>query len=230
MTKFTCNTDYVKARDSSDPENFPEQLATVTAFSHFTWVESKQRLLVCDLQGVEMDAEPESRQTLLLTDPAIHCPTRSDFGATNRKAAGITDFFSTHVCSATCIALRLDETTVASVEVSLTWRHLVHCAHGIDSDYQSYGDTETTNNLSWFESVACALAAFWFLVLSPGIIILAYPMSTDCKRIIRSNVGNLKPRSVRFVRRWTASICPKHLIQLLGSSERDSRIFWTPLH
>jgi len=73
------------------------------AYSHFTYLASKRKFLVCDLQGVlNTDVTPPVFE---LTDPAIHyseMTSRKDYGRTDRGEHGIQDFFKTHVCSNLC--------------------------------------------------------------------------------------------------------------------------------
>ena len=73
------------------------------AYSHFTYLASQRKFLVCDLQGVlNTDVEPPVFE---LTDPAIHyseMTSRKDFGRTDRGEHGIQDFLETHECSNLC--------------------------------------------------------------------------------------------------------------------------------
>jgi hypothetical protein len=77
------------------------------AFSHFTYRQTRRKMLVCDLQGVLTTAG--SPHLFELTDPVIHYSSgtgRSNvFGRTDRGRKGIHDFFRTHRCSALCRAL-----------------------------------------------------------------------------------------------------------------------------
>jgi hypothetical protein len=70
------------------------------AFSHFSYVYSGRRLLICDLQGVYNRAS----RVLELTDPVIHHhdETCNKYGRTDRGARGIQDFLHTHVCNGLC--------------------------------------------------------------------------------------------------------------------------------
>jgi len=73
------------------------------AYSHFTYLISRRKFLVCDLQGVlNTDVRPPVFE---LTDPAIHyseMTSRKDYGRTDRGEHGIEDFFKTHTCSNLC--------------------------------------------------------------------------------------------------------------------------------
>lgn len=78
-----------------------------TAFSHFTHVHSEGYLCVVDLQGIITAGE--SKGTLLLTDPAIHCAKHMRFGRTNLRQPGIDAFYKGHAgkCNQYCRALGL---------------------------------------------------------------------------------------------------------------------------
>ena len=67
------------------------------AFSHFTWEESKHKVLVCDLQGVGD----------LWTDPQIHSADGRGYGKGNMGMKGIHAFLQNHRCNAICTALKL---------------------------------------------------------------------------------------------------------------------------
>eukprot|EP01135_Chromosphaera_perkinsii_P005600 Nk52_evm14s355 gene=Nk52_evmTU14s355 len=71
---------------------------TPQAFSHFTYVRSKGRLLVCDIQGVGD----------LYTDPQIHTINGEGLGEGNLGAVGISLFFNTHKCNGICRLLGLE--------------------------------------------------------------------------------------------------------------------------
>ena len=81
------------------------------AFSHFSYIHSGRKALVCDLQGVyEEAARPGPRFDL--TDPVIHYSSSRGrsrvYGRTDRGRAGIHRFFETHCCNDLCRLLRLD--------------------------------------------------------------------------------------------------------------------------
>ena len=67
------------------------------AFSHFTYINSGRKFLICDLQGVlNTKSNPPVFE---MTDPAIHyktMTTQRDFGRTNRRQEGIDDFLKTY--------------------------------------------------------------------------------------------------------------------------------------
>ena len=76
----------------------PSQVAQ--AFSHFSYLQSDRKRLVCDLQGVY----DEGKNLLQFSDPVIHYynPQRENrrcvHGRTDRGWNGIRDFFTTHSC------------------------------------------------------------------------------------------------------------------------------------
>ena len=100
-TKFNSNFDYVLS--TGDHHEDPIYNDSCQAFSHYTWVKSGRRLVVCDLQGVK------SRFKLILTDPAIHYINILCHGSTNLGMKGIQMFFQVHKCNNICRALKLDK-------------------------------------------------------------------------------------------------------------------------
>jgi hypothetical protein len=76
----------------------PSQVAQ--AFSHFSYLQSGRKRLVCDLQGVF----DEGKNLLQFSDPVIHyynphnLDLRCVHGRTDRGQNGIQDFFATHIC------------------------------------------------------------------------------------------------------------------------------------
>ena len=82
------------------------------AFSHFTYVHTHCKMLVCDLQGVlDKNTQPFRFQ---LTDPVIHYSSlkgrTSVHGRTDHGAQGIKMFFDTHRCWTLCRLLDLTRT------------------------------------------------------------------------------------------------------------------------
>ncbi|RGB39928.1 kinase-like domain-containing protein [Rhizophagus diaphanus] len=72
------------------------------AFVHFTYEYTKGYLVVCDLQGIELNDD------FLLTDPAIHCIDALRFGGTNFGENGIKQLFlANHKCNDICKKLEL---------------------------------------------------------------------------------------------------------------------------
>ncbi|CAB5354754.1 unnamed protein product [Rhizophagus irregularis] len=77
---------------------------TLEAFVHFTYEYTKEYLVVCDLQGIELNNE------FLLTDPAIHCIDPLRFGRTNFGKNGIKQLFlGNHRCNDVCKELKLSK-------------------------------------------------------------------------------------------------------------------------
>lgn len=93
------------------------------AFSHWTWVETDGKELVCDLQGV-----CDNPRGYELTDPAIHSQSQ-EYGAPDRGNMGIRDFFRTHKCNSFCRGLGINTKRPAHEKV---------CATG--TNVQSLGD------------------------------------------------------------------------------------------
>lgn len=85
---------YIKFNSNSGWENKDCGLS-MAAFSHFTYHNSNEKMLVCDLQGVKLDDE------YILTDPVI-CSVRREFGITDLGEAGIRSFFNNHQCTELC--------------------------------------------------------------------------------------------------------------------------------
>jgi hypothetical protein len=105
LVKYTNNMDFVLDPKTLD-ENGQKRLEVAIAFSHFTHDVTEGYLLVCDLQGVS-SIDEKGKETLLLTDPAIHCSKHLRFGKTNLSSIGINAFFKKHVCNKYCQALGL---------------------------------------------------------------------------------------------------------------------------
>jgi hypothetical protein len=86
-----------------------ERYDIAQAFSHWSWIQTERRLLVCDLQGVFKNDK------WLFTDPVIHTScSESRFGITDLKDRGINAFFRTHTCNRFCAGLPKPETFVDS--------------------------------------------------------------------------------------------------------------------
>lgn len=81
------------------------------AFSHFTYLFTNRKVLVCDLQGVyNTDMVPP---TFELSDPAVHYRSntgkRMVFGRTDRGQKGIQLFFNSHKCTRICKIMELSK-------------------------------------------------------------------------------------------------------------------------
>ena len=105
LVKYNNNSNFVLDPKSLDDEG-RKRLEIATAFSHFTYDITDGYLLVCDLQGISF-TDKKMKQTLLLTDPAIHCSKHLRFGKTNLGHVGFSKFFSKHDCNHYCKALGL---------------------------------------------------------------------------------------------------------------------------
>jgi hypothetical protein len=101
---------YVKHNDNAGGVFTPverRERETPQAFSHFTFVATEGRRLVCDIQGVGD----------VYTDPQIHTYPREAFPVPgNNGLAGMRDFFLTHRCNPLCFAFlkKLDEEKATS--------------------------------------------------------------------------------------------------------------------
>ena len=80
----------------------PNGSMVLQAFSHWTYEDSKNYLIIVDLQGVQKGNE------FVLTDPAIHSEDQS-YGETDFGNEGMKTFFKTHVCGAICKEMNLKE-------------------------------------------------------------------------------------------------------------------------
>lgn len=105
LIKYTNNLNYVLNPEGLD-DNGRRRLELAVAFSHFTYDVTNGYLLVCDLQGVCV-IDLKGKETLLLTDPAIHCAKHLRFGKTNLGNLGMEKFFKKHECNKYCQALGL---------------------------------------------------------------------------------------------------------------------------
>ncbi|CAM9472532.1 unnamed protein product [Choristocarpus tenellus] len=79
------------------------------AFSHFSYVHTKRKMLVCDLQGILSKVQPpvDGRSGVFeLTDPVIHYKStkgrRQVYGHTDMGMKGVQEFFKTHMCNDVC--------------------------------------------------------------------------------------------------------------------------------
>ena len=99
--KFNSNFNYILDADKHDGDQIHND--TCQAFSHYTWVKSEKKLVICDLQGVKTHFK------VVLTDPAIHYTNILCHGSTNLGEKGILKFFQVHKCNKICRALKLDK-------------------------------------------------------------------------------------------------------------------------
>ncbi len=93
--KYNNNTGY--ASPSEDDTNLAMQ-----AFSHYTWVTTSKKLVVCDLQGLT------NAIGTFLIDPVIHSKEYWKFGKTNLGPKGIRRFFQSHICNRICKEMGLE--------------------------------------------------------------------------------------------------------------------------
>eukprot|EP00899_Mesostigma_viride_P007668 jgi/Mesvir1/16902/Mv15772-RA.1 len=96
--------------DGSDEASSEVELHEIPqCFSHFTYVVTGHKKLVCDLQGVW-----NATDGFMLTDPAIHYISstgrRGINGMTDKGQEGVDRFFKTHQCRVLCRRLGLNGT------------------------------------------------------------------------------------------------------------------------
>lgn len=109
--------EHTKEDRSDDPS------AYLQAFSHFTYLFTNRKVLVCDLQGVlNTDSVPPKFE---LSDPAIHYRSwkgrRAVFGNTDKGQEGISSLFRTHKCTLICEHMKLSR---KNKEWMKDWRKL----------------------------------------------------------------------------------------------------------
>ena len=75
--------------------------AVLNTFSHWTWVATGHKYLVCDLQGVK------SGRRYILTDPCIHS-VDGRFGMTDLGVVGMEKVLANHECNFLCRKLGLE--------------------------------------------------------------------------------------------------------------------------
>lgn len=99
----------------------PEPECYVQAFSHFSYVYSNHRLLVCNLQGVQSSYRGGSTTrggVFDLTDPVIHYSSKSGrdhvYGKRDLGTVGMQKFFQTHTCNKVCDMLGISKETTAA--------------------------------------------------------------------------------------------------------------------
>lgn len=78
-----------------------QNIDELSAFSHFTYQESNQRLMITDLQGVETESE------YILTDPCVLCSDNTPYRPTNLGIPGMQKYLSMHRCNEICTYLDL---------------------------------------------------------------------------------------------------------------------------
>ena len=90
--KFISNSGWVKPQCMTTYKSMP-------AFAHWSWVYTRGKLMVSDLQGVRY-----SDDKYVLTDPCILSLNR-EYGATDLALIGMGLFFMTHQCTDMCRSL-----------------------------------------------------------------------------------------------------------------------------
>ena len=98
FTKYNSNEAFV----NPDPEaDLPQ------TFSHFTYIHSGRKLVICDIQGCYYPGKRE----FLMTDPACNkIPVQGEareFGESNLGEKGLNEFFAHHRCNQFCYEMNL---------------------------------------------------------------------------------------------------------------------------
>jgi hypothetical protein len=104
---------------SLNSHNFDET-EFMQAFSHWSYRFSNRKFLICDLQGVLNESNP-NELVFELTDPVIHHydikrPGKNYYGRTDHGKKGFFNFFKTHTCGRTCKMIGLDANDVATTQ------------------------------------------------------------------------------------------------------------------
>jgi len=103
FTKFNFNNGVAHTVDPGGASDF------VQAFSHWVYETTKQKMIVCGLQGV-FDCHDCLEPIFRLTDPAIYSRSRhgrSVYGRKDLGRNGIRSFCMSHCCNRVCSALKL---------------------------------------------------------------------------------------------------------------------------
>ena len=97
FNKYTSNSGWIGGEDND------WHVRAMTAFTHFTYHQSGNQHIVCDIQGQYRNNDRRGRRTkrFVLTDPAI-CSTTKSYGPTDLGLAGIESFFANHQCNEYC--------------------------------------------------------------------------------------------------------------------------------
>ena len=95
--------DYTKWISNNGWHNKEKLGLSLSAFSHWTWVETRGQLMVTDIQGVR-----DRPRGYWLTDPAINSVKR-EYCKTNIESIGIHNFFDQHECTTICKCMGIDK-------------------------------------------------------------------------------------------------------------------------
>lgn len=103
-TSFRINASVKERHQRNTPKTKFSASEVAQAFSHFSYVATGEKRLICDIQGVY--DEPSGR--LMISDPVIHYYNRrrehrkNIYGRSDMGERGIRQFFKTHQCSELC--------------------------------------------------------------------------------------------------------------------------------
>lgn len=102
---------YNRHGEVTEYSNFDvESSEYLQAFTHFSYLYTNRKVMVCDLQGVlNTDMIPP---TFELTDPAVHYASKRRqmvFGRTDKGRKGMQLFFNSHKCSRICQLMQLSK-------------------------------------------------------------------------------------------------------------------------
>ena len=102
---------YIEPMNASTTRTEDDPSKYLQAFTHFTYLHTNKKVMVCDLQGIyNTDTVPPRFE---LSDPAIHYASKKGrvmvFGRTDKGKEGIQLFFNTHKCNSVCKYLQLSK-------------------------------------------------------------------------------------------------------------------------
>lgn len=123
MVEELLDGEFVKWNNNADWAASNSKGATAQAFSHFSWHQTNQQMMVVDVQGVKL-----ADKSYLLTDPAIHS-LGGLFGESDFGEKGMELFFQSHQCNSICKALNLPQSPhqpTSSYEIAGTTPRVLH--------------------------------------------------------------------------------------------------------
>lgn len=91
FTKFNCNSGWADKSERTHNK-------IIQALSHFSYEWSKEKFVLCDLQG----GVNEEKKTIVLSDPCIVSVEGGRYGCTDIGKDGLSNFFRYHRCTSYC--------------------------------------------------------------------------------------------------------------------------------